>query len=124
MSLAVSRESQRDAQRAYEPVFRRSDLKLLKLVSGLRGEPTEGWRINYNSLPRDPAELAAELARMQGLIQSGLLDKETAYMQLHPGITQDEAKAALTTITQINSRYAPVGPPLAPPIREVIDPNA
>ena len=35
MSLAVSRDAQRDAQRAYEPVFRRSDIRLLKLVAGL-----------------------------------------------------------------------------------------
>ena len=105
MSLAVSRESQREAQRAYEPVFRRSDIRLLKLVAGLRGEPTEGWRINYRSLPRDPAELAAELARMQGLIGSGLLDKVEAYKQLHPGLSDSEAVLALQHHADINRMF-------------------
>lgn len=104
MSLAVSREAQRDAQRAYEPVFKRSDLRLLRLVAGLRGDPTEGWGIQYKSIQRDPAELAAELARMQGLIASGLLDKVSAYKQLHPGISDADAEAALKQIAETNAR--------------------
>lgn len=110
MSLAVSREAQRDAQRAYEPMFKRSEIRMLRLVAGLRGEPTEGWRLNYRSLPRDPAELAAELARMQGLIASGLLDKVSAYKQLHPGLTDSEAETAVQNIAAINAKYAPVVP--------------
>jgi hypothetical protein len=104
MSLAVSREAQRDAQRAFAPVFNRSDVRLLRLVAGLRGDPTAGWRVGYKSLPRDPAELAAELARMQGLIASGLLDKVSAYKQLHPGLTDAEAEAAVQRIAEINHR--------------------
>lgn len=114
MSLAVSREAQRDAQRAYEPVFRRSDLKLLSLVSGLRGEPTKGWRIEYKSLPRDSAELAAELELMQGQIAAGLLDKVTAYRRLHPGLTQAEAETAVKTIAEVNARMGAGAPTPAP----------
>jgi len=106
MSLAVSREAQRDAQRAYEPVFRRSDTKLLRLVAGFRGEPTDGWRINYRSLPRDASELAAELALMQGQIASGLLDKVSAYKQIHPGLTDSEAEAAVKRIAETNARLS------------------
>lgn len=105
MSLAVSREAQREAQRAYEPMFRRSDTRLLRLVAGLRGEPVEGWRINYRSLPRDPGELAAELARMQGMIASGLMDRVTAYRELHPGLTVEEATKAIQAIKAINDSY-------------------
>lgn len=114
MSLAVSREAQRDAQRAYEPVFRRSDLRLLKLVAGLRGDPTDGWRINYKSLPRDASELAAELARMQAMIASGLLDVASAYKQLHPGLTDAEAEEAVKRIAETNARLRGG----APPVRE------
>jgi hypothetical protein len=106
MSLAVSREAQRDAQRAYEPVFRRSDTKLLRLVAGLRGDPTDGWRINYRSLPRDSSELAAELALMQGQIAAGLLDKVSAYKQIHPGLTDSEAEAAVKRIAETNARLS------------------
>lgn len=106
MSLAVSREAQRDAQRAYEPVFRRSDIRLLRLVAGLRGEPTDGWRISYRSLPRDASELAAEVERMEKLIVAGLLDRVSAYQQLHPGLTDQEAEAAVARIAQTNSQYS------------------
>lgn len=121
MSLAVSKEAQRDAQRAYEPVFRRSDLKLLRLVAGLRSEPTEGWRIHYRSLPRDASELAAEVDRMEHLIAAGLLDRVSAYQQLHPGLTDQEAEAAVQRIAETNARLggaaprAPSATPASPP---------
>jgi hypothetical protein len=116
MSLAVDRETKREVMRAYEPVFKRSEIQMLRLVAGLRGEPTQGWRLNYRSLPRDPAELAAELARMQGLIASGLLDKVSAYKQLHPGLTDAEAEQAVAAIAEINAKYAPVPQPGGIPI--------
>lgn len=104
MSLAVSREAQRDAQRAYEPVFRRSDRRLLALVAGLRGEPAQGWRVQYRALPRDASELAAEVERMERLINLGLLDRVSAYQQLHPGLTDAEAEAAVQRIAETNAR--------------------
>jgi hypothetical protein len=106
MSLAVSRESQREAQRAYEPVFRRSDVRLVSLVSGLMGMPTAGWRVRYRSIPRDASELKAELDRQVGQIAAGLLDRVSAYMQIHPGMTRDEAERAITEIARINRAYA------------------
>lgn len=106
MSLAVSREAQREAQRAYEPMFRRSDIRLLRLVAGLSGAPMDGWRIGYRSLPRDAAELDAELKRMTDSIAAGLLDKVTAYQQLHPGLLRTEAEAAVIEIADTNRRLA------------------
>ena len=106
MSLAVSRESQREAQRAYAPVFRRSDTRLTSLVSGLMGMPSKGWRIDYKSIPRDAAEMKAELDRQVGQIEAGLLDRVTAYQQLHPGLTRDEAQRAVEEIARINRAYS------------------
>lgn len=106
MSLAVSREAQREAQRAYEPVFRRSDLQLLRLVSGLMGGPVKGWRIRYRSIPQDAAELAAQMERMNKLIEAGLLDRITAYQQLHPGLTREEAEKAIEEIAKTNRAHA------------------
>lgn len=104
MSLAVSREERRAAQRAYEPVFRRSDVRLCRLTSGLMGGPVDGWRIQHVSVPRDSAELDAELKRMTDEIAAGLLDRVTAYQQLHPGLTRAEAEMAITEIAEINAR--------------------
>lgn len=116
-SLAVSREAQRDAQKAYEPVFRRSDTRLLQLVSGLMGGPTADWRITYKSIPQDPQVTAAQTAQMQALVDAGLLDKVTAYMELHPGMRKEEAEAKLTEIAAINAKFnspAANGTPVVP----------
>jgi hypothetical protein len=105
-SLAVSREAVREAQRSYEPMFRRGDLAGLRLVARLLGLPDTGWRIRYSSIPRDPTELRAEWDRMALLIQAGLMDKATAYQELHPGLTRDEASAAVTEIARTNRLLA------------------
>lgn len=106
MSLAVSREAQREAQASYEPMFRRSDLQLLRLVSGLMGGPTAGWRINYFSIPKDAAEIRAEMEQMAGLIEAGLMSRVEAYQKLHLGLTREEAQAALALIESDNRQAA------------------
>lgn len=105
-SLAVSREEQRELQRSYEPVFRRSDLELLGKVSALLGGPSTGWRIEYKALPKDPAEHAAELDRLTKAIEAGLMSKVDAYLQLHPQMSTEEAEAALRIIGTINRQFA------------------
>ncbi len=101
-SLAVSREAQRQAQRSYEPLFRRADLALLRLTAGLLGAPTVGWRIQHVSIPKDPQERKADQDRRREEIDLGLLDKVTAYQQLHPGTTELEATTAIDKIGRIN----------------------
>ncbi len=106
MSLAVSREEQRWAQQSYEPMFRRSDLRLLALTSGLMGLPTQGGRINYFSIPKDSAEIQAEMEQMAKLIEGGLLSRVEAYRKLHPGLTRDEAISALELIERDNQQFS------------------
>lgn len=97
-SLAVSREAQREAQRAYEPLFRRSDLQLIRLVASLLKAPTTGWAISYSSIPRDPGEAAAELDRIARQIDLRLIDRTSAWLQLHPGASEADAIAAIAAI--------------------------
>ena len=97
-SLAVSREAQREAQRAYEPLFRRSDLQLIRLVASLLGAPTTGWKIEYSSIPRDPGEAAAELDRIARQLDLRLIDRAGAWLQLHPGASEADAIAAIAAI--------------------------
>lgn len=102
MSLAVSREEAREAQRAFEPLFRRADLQVLRLVAGLLGGPQDGWRVLYKSIPKDPQEQRAELDRLTQLLEAGLIDKVQAYMELNPGITVTEAQLELEAIARTN----------------------
>lgn len=103
-SLAVSRDDQRELQRSYEPVFRRSDLELLSKVSALMGGPVDGWRIEYQSIPRDPAESRAEIDRLARAIETGLMSRVDAYMALHPQMSVEGAEAALAVIAETNAR--------------------
>lgn len=99
-SLAVSREAQREAQRAYEPLFRRSDLALIKLVSSLMGGPTSGWGISYSSIPRDPQEAQGELDRIAKQLDLRLIDRVGAWLALHPGASEADA---ITEIAKIDA---------------------
>jgi hypothetical protein len=105
-SLVISRDAQRELQRAYEPLFRRTDLELLGKVSALLGGPTVGWRITYNAIPKDPEEIKSELEHIKAQVEIGTLDRITAYQQLHPGLNRDEATKAVDEIAKINRSYA------------------
>ena len=105
-SLAVQREDQRLLQKSYEPVFRRSDLDLIGKVSQLLGGPKTGWRIEYAGVPKSPQELSAEMQRISDQLAAGLLDRITAYQQLHPGLTKAEATLEVEEIDRINSQFA------------------
>lgn len=99
MSLAVSREQQREAQLAYAPVFQRSDRRLCQLVAGLMGMPFDPkWDIAYRSVPRDAAELTSEANRLVALVDAGLMSKAEAYRVLHPAMSPEEAVAAVATM--------------------------
>lgn len=106
-SLAVSREAQREAQRAYEPLFRRSDLALIKLVSSLMGGPTAGWGISYSSIPRDPQEAQGELDRIAKQLDLRLIDRTSAWLTLHPGASEADAIAAIARVDQANKAEEP-----------------
>ena len=103
-SLAVQRESVREAQRLYEPMFRRGDTELLRvaaaLINGATGTayPETGYRIVYRGLPPSPVEEGAEREHVLSLLAAGLIDRVSAYQRIHPGTTPAEASAALAAI--------------------------
>ena len=97
-SLAVSREAQRELQRSYGPAFARADVQLLRGVSGLMGLPMDGWRQIYQSLPRDPVDVQRDLERIEKAVALGLMDKVSGYMELHPGLTREQAQVAVDKI--------------------------
>ena len=104
-SLAVSRDDQRELQRSYEPVFRRADLELIGKVSALMGGPSDGYRIEYSAIPKDPTEKRAELDQLARAIETGLMSRVDAYMQMHPQMSRDDAEAALAVIAEANRQY-------------------
>jgi hypothetical protein len=103
-SLAVSRESIREAQRAFEPQFRRGDLSTLALSAALLNRATgssypespDAYRIAYRGLPRSPQEMAAQLADLTARQAAGMIGPISAYMELHPDASRADAVIALT----------------------------
>lgn len=111
-SLAVARESIREAQRGYEPVFRAADQSLLAttacLLNRSRGkaysENPRDYRITYTGLPPTPQETAAKLATLKAKQDAGLVGPVSAYMELHPTATEDEAVIALAKVAVERTR--------------------
>lgn len=101
-SLAVSREDQRELQRSFRPTFKGTDEEMLGKVSALLGGPAKGWRVEHVAIPKGPQEQAAEMDRISRLVELGLLDRVSAYQELHPGLNRSEATKAVAEIAGIN----------------------
>lgn len=107
-ALAVSRDSQREAQRRYAPQFQRLDQKVLSLtamqVNRLKGTnyPEDGYRVTYHGVPQSAGERAALRAHLLELVEAGLLSRVDAYKQLNPGLTDADAAKQLARIAAIN----------------------
>lgn len=111
-ALAINREAAREAQRRYEPVFRPVDEQVMgitaAMVNAITGRdelPEYGYRIQYASLPPSVEERQGEREHVLALIGAGLLDRVSAYQQLHPGMTRGDAERALSEIASVNARY-------------------
>jgi hypothetical protein len=109
-ALAVSREEQRDAARRLEPQFRRGDLELLRIVAALVTArtpddplPESGWSISYQSLPPSQSEIDGILTRVDG----GLMSRVDAYIELHPGMTPEQAARELASFGTVTPEAAP-----------------
>lgn len=105
-SLAVSRESVREVQRAYEPMFRRADQEIMRVAACMlnraRGtsysEDPRSYRITYRGLPRSPVDTRAALDEVAALMSMGLASPVDAWLAVHPGATREEALAALQRV--------------------------
>jgi hypothetical protein len=110
-ALGIDRSAQREAQRAFEPTFREADEKLLAVSAVLLnrarnlGLPESGYRVTYTAIPDSPEEMQAKRQHILELIDAGLIDRVTAYQQLHPGTPRAEAERALNDIAAVNARF-------------------
>lgn len=105
VALALSNEGKRAAQRRSANVHRDSDERLLRLIACMlnrfRGAQTYaewGYSISYTELPLSPQERQARQADIDFEMKNGLMGKVGAYMLLHPGVTEEDARRALKEI--------------------------
>lgn len=104
-SLVIGRETVREVQAIYEPVFREADQKLCAMVAaflnrnagGTYSESPMDYRISYAGVPESPTEAKARLDQLKAEQDAGLIGPVSAYRALHPLVTEDEAVARLAS---------------------------
>jgi hypothetical protein len=133
-ALSVSRDSQREAQRRFEPQFRAGDQEVLRLTAIMlnraenRSYPEFGYRVTYQGVPQSAVERAALRQHLIETMAAGLMDPVSAYQELHPGATDAEALQALQAIQTIRNQIAGVKPapeptPAPPPVAAPVPPD-
>lgn len=93
-SLAVHRESVREQQRLYEPIFREADLATIRLAAVLLNSttgtayPEGGYSITYRGLAPSPVEDAAKREHVLAMLDRGVVTVEEARAALAPLIAR------------------------------------
>lgn len=96
-AVSVSRDAQREAQRRYTPTFREGDLELLRIAAVLWNRatgdsvPEDGYEIAYAGIGLSKEEAEARVNLYAKQIELGLLDRVSALMDMHPGMSEAEA---------------------------------
>lgn len=103
-AISLRKGAVREAQRRMIPQFERGDKELLRIISALTSGaiPADGWGITYQGQPKSLEEVKAELEKHQTLIAAGLESKVDAYLDIHPGISRDQAVDDLRRINMEN----------------------
>ena len=119
-ALSINRDGKREAQRFYAPLFRPRDLELMEksaaILNGQTGTswPESGYRIAYRSIPLSPQELKGRREHNTEMISAGRMSIVEAYVDEHPGSTEDEARTALRVIRETNDEFMSAPEPAAP----------
>lgn len=108
IALMIRRDSIRDLQKKFTPEFRKADTELLEKVAKINNLfeetqlPTTGYQIEYISLPLSHDERTANLDRITRLVELGVASKVDIYLEMHPGVTRQEAIIRLQEIRTEN----------------------
>lgn len=103
-AISLSNEGKRAAQKRYIPSFGFSDRWLVALSAVLLNRatgsrlPEDGYSVAYASIPLSPEELRARREHVLALVDAGLMSQVDAYMELHDGITREQARRDLARI--------------------------
>jgi hypothetical protein len=101
-ALMIKQAAKQAVSDRMEPFFRDSDLQALALVGAMLGGPTSGYSISYYRPPTSAEEREAEARADQAELDLGMTSRVQLYMRRHPGVTRDDALAALRRIDADN----------------------
>jgi len=109
IAIQLRRDAVRRQQAGFEVQARVSDLELLQKVSSISNIfspegtpllPVEGWSIAYPGIPMTREEILEMLEVRQREVDLGLASLADLYMDRHPGVTRQEAMAALREVAK------------------------
>lgn len=109
-ALMVSNEGKRDFSEQVEPVFRRVDLTAVQIAAivlragGVATYDEQGYSVVYYRIPRSAAEQRELRERLQWEEERGQRSEIDTYRELHPGTTEDDARAALVRVALERAR--------------------
>ena len=110
-SLSVSRQGQREASRAYAPLFRHSDEDLLAKTAALSNRylgtslPESGYYISYQALPLSPDEMKALREDIVQKLAASLISPLEAIRMLHPDLDEEAARQKLLKIRRERAEF-------------------
>jgi hypothetical protein len=117
-SISLSNEGKRSAARRFAPSFRASDEELVGKTAALLnrwgglGLPEFGYSVHYQDLPLSPEELRSRREHALALLGAGLMSRVDAYLELHPGLTRQQAQLDLAEIDAQSARLQVPSPSL------------
>lgn len=109
-SISLSNEGKRQAARRFAPSFRASDEELVGKTAALLNRaqglnlPEFGYSVQYVDLPLSPEELRSRREHALALLSAGLMSRVDAYLELHPGLTRQQAQLDLAEIDAQSAR--------------------
>jgi hypothetical protein len=110
-ALMIKRDAKQRVSDRMEPFFRDTDLQALALAGAMLGGPTTGYTISYYRAPISPDEREAEARADQAELDLGVISRVQLYMRRHPGITRQQATAALKQIQADEAALEVTEPP-------------
>lgn len=110
-ALMIKRDAKQRVSDRMEPFFRDADLQALALAGAMLGGPTTGYTISYYRAPISPDEREAEARADQAELDLGVISRVQLYMRRHPGITRQQATAALKQIQADEAALEATEPP-------------
>ncbi len=105
-AISLTNEGKRAAQRRFAPHFRWSDQALVALSAILLNRatgselPEDGYAVAYQQIPLSPEELRARRDHVLALLAAGLCSPIDAYLELHEGLTREQARQDLERVAR------------------------
>mgnify|MGYP003319858144 CR=1 FL=1 len=116
-AVAITNSGKRAAQRKYSVTQGDGDTRLAMLSAILMNRamgtsfPEGGYRIRYESVPKSAEERKSEREHVLALVEAGLMDLRSAFMEINPGTSPEDADKALREIQGVDDE-ATNGAPL------------